>query len=187
MRGFTLIEVIITITILVIITTALLPNYNKFSETIGIRREAQEVAYSVREVQASAFAVKGFDHDNNPGTPQVFTAWGININKTNSDRSYDLFVDINSDGRFDAVDHLVRTVDLSRFAKIKDICANTNANPPGPCSRQNVTITYKRPNPDATLIADAAPYDGDIKIILESSSGLERSILVWSSGQITVE
>ena len=184
MKGFTLLEVAISMVILGIIVTATLPGYNNLSARINLRRTANEVALVIREAQAYAFAVKGYDHDSNPGTPLLFNAWGINFD-TSSINTFSMFVDLDSDESFDA-NELVRTIPISNGIKIRELAAQLESDGADVHNRTRLDIVYQRPNPDTTLTGDGSQYS-DLEIILENSKGDTATIVVWQSGQISVK
>ncbi|OGF83185.1 hypothetical protein A3B18_00540 [Candidatus Giovannonibacteria bacterium RIFCSPLOWO2_01_FULL_46_13] len=195
MKGFTLLEGLITIIILGIITGTILGNYNDFAAALSLRRNAQQIALTIREAQASAFAVRGFDHDRNTSTAPVFNSWGIHFDKT-VPGSYSIFVDLDGDKLYDApspglAGELVQTVKISNNVTISELCKGLRSSEPDNCDLDRMTIVYQRPNPDTTLKAwdDAAGtfYQNvpDFEIRIKSPDGNERTVAVWLSGQIS--
>ena len=190
-RGFTLLEVIVSIIILTAVVTAILPGYNDFAARVNLRRNAQEVALAIREAQASAFAVRGFDDDNNPVTPHVFVAWGAYFDIT-INNSLAIFVDVDGGKDYDSGE-LVRTVPISNSIKINRLCKGLKTSETDDCTIGRLDVIYQRPNPDTTLRADLFPVSGggtyaDLEIVLETADGsAESTIVVWSTGQISVE
>jgi len=192
-RGFTLVEIMITTIILVVVTSMLLPNFRAFSADINLRRSAQEMALVIREAQASAFAVRGFDHDNNPGTPLLFTSWGVYFDIANPN-SFIIFVDADGDDTYDQ-DESVRTITVPSPIKIDRLCKGLETSEPDLCtgdapSITRLDVTYQRPNPDTTLRANLLPDPGtytDLQIVLRNPEGQERTVVVWSTGQISIK
>ncbi len=197
MRGFTLVEIIITIIILSVVVGALLPAYNNFSDTLRLRRAAQEVALTLREAQASAIAVKGYDDDANPATPLVFKPWGVFYPLTGSDVFYTLFVDLNNNQSYDApnpdgpapLGEKVKFLSLINYnVRFKNLCARlrTGTVADDICTLSRIDVLYQRPNPDTILKGDGIIYP-DVEIILENTRGKTLMVVVWASGQVTVE
>ena len=186
MRGFTLLELIITLAIFTIVAGILLADYPRFAARINLRRSAQEIALSIREAQFSAFAVRGFQS----GGQTIFKSCGINFNKSVSDKEYTLFVDANGDFEYDpppaAPNELVKKFQVAGTSKIVSLCAGLKTAIPDTCSLNRLDIIYQRPNPDTILKGNGSVYS-DLEIIIRSPDGLQRTIVVWSTGQISVE
>src|SRR3954470_23096081 len=92
--GFTLIEVIIVISIFAIMSGILIANYRKFGGSLDITNLVYDVALSVREAQTYGIAVKS----NTANTFNV--AYGIHFD-TAVPNSYFIFSDDNNNGHYD--------------------------------------------------------------------------------------
>ncbi len=186
MRGFTLIELVITFGILVTIATLLLADYPRFVARVNLTRDAQEIALNVRQAQAFALAVRGFD----TGAGTVFEAWGVNFDISVSDKEYALFVDYNpANSDYDPPLELAQTFQIGAGTRIVDLCAEQKTSPPGTCNLQGLErldITYRRPNPTTTLKGNRTEYQ-DLEIVIEGREGARKTIVVWRSGQVTIE
>ncbi|OGF67760.1 hypothetical protein A3I27_03165 [Candidatus Giovannonibacteria bacterium RIFCSPLOWO2_02_FULL_43_11b] len=192
-RGFTLVEMLIVIIIISIVTTISLVGYKNYGARLNVRRSANEVALAIREAQANALAVKGYNHDNNSGTPLLFTSWGVYFNKTVSTTQFNIFVDSDGDKSYDSGES-VKTVNIMNSIKIFDLAKGRKTSETDG-SVDRLDIIYQRPNPDTTLKADGGTCSGavisgtcpDLEIILQGPDGGQRTVVVWSTGQISVE
>ncbi|KKU05101.1 MAG: Secretory pathway protein [Candidatus Giovannonibacteria bacterium GW2011_GWA2_45_21] len=101
-RGFTIMEMLIVTIIIGIVTGIMLSGYKTYGAKLNVRRSANEVALAIREAQANALAVKGYDHDNNSGTPLLFTSWGVYFRKSVSTTQFNIFVDSDGDKSYDS-------------------------------------------------------------------------------------
>ncbi len=104
--GFSLIELMVTITIFVMVTSITLTSYPKFSNKLSLDLLAQDIALSLRQAQISGSSVLGA---RNAGLGQltVFGAYGIHMedpnfsyNSTPYLYSYSLFADIDKNRIF---------------------------------------------------------------------------------------
>ncbi|OGF93794.1 hypothetical protein A3G54_02715 [Candidatus Giovannonibacteria bacterium RIFCSPLOWO2_12_FULL_44_15] len=193
-RGFTLIEMLIVITIISIVTTIALVGYKDYGAQLNVRRSANEIALAIREAQANALAVKGYDHDNNSGTPLLFTSWGVYFNKTVSTTQYNIFVDLDGDKNYDSGES-VKTINILNGVKILNLAKGLETSETDDSSITRLDIVYQRPNPDTTLKANGATCSGavisgtcpDLEIILQGVTGTQRTVVVWSTGQVSIE
>ena len=193
-RGFTIMEMLIVTIIIGIVTGIMLSGYKTYGAKLNVRRSANEVALAIREAQANALAVKGYDHDNNSGTPLLFTSWGVYFRKSVSTTQFNIFVDSDGDKSYDSGES-VKTVSIMNGVKILNLAKGLETSEPDSSSIDRLDIVYQRPNPDTTLKADGGTCSGtvvsgtcpDVEIILQGTDGTQRTVVVWSTGQISVK
>lgn len=102
--GFSLVELMVTISIFVIITSITLTNYPKFSNKLSLDLLAQDIALSLR--QAQIFGSSVFGAKSSGGPTRVFKAYGVHFNAPTVGQiiyPYFLFADIDNPLRFDAI------------------------------------------------------------------------------------
>lgn len=220
-KGFSLIEMLVVITIFLLLTSVIVFNYGKFNSDIFLTNIAYEVALSIREAQSYSLSVKGFGtgeqqtFDKSYGI-QFFTNSGADDDKK---KNFIFFVDSNNnhvcDGGDDDVcntgsqictmDECLSINSLARGVMVKKICASSDINSDISfrtvkgqlrCSLgaeqvdANLFISFKRPDPDATILAgDDGDYDfyKKVAILLEDPSGSRRFVTVNGLGQINVD
>jgi prepilin-type N-terminal cleavage/methylation domain-containing protein len=179
-KGFTIVELIVTTSILVIVTTLIFANYPKFRENISLKKTAQEIALAIRRAQTYGLSVREFQ----PGSGK-FPGYGVHFNIASSD-SFILFADLDGDSVYDGVSENVESLKIQTGEKLSSLCANVKTSPPGTCGFNTIDIIFFRPKPLVTIKADGSGFfDGEIKII--SPRGQIKTIVVLSSGQISVE
>lgn len=215
--GFSLIELIITVSIMMIVTSAVLFRQTKFSSDILITDMAYEVALSVRDAAVSGLSSKAsstilyktgygvhFEPAEDGGAPNSFINF-IDVSEVpildtvEDDQSiFDFYYtsssDTNQTGGIDSID---KVVELTQGQTIKQYCAKSGGTwTCGPDSSGHVlNIVYVRPNPDAhiTMGTKSGGPDGvktysEAKIVVQSGLGDKcRTISVSASGQISVD
>jgi len=205
--GFTLIELIVVVGIFVIITTVLLVNYTKFNSDIVLQNVAHHIALSVRQAQTYGLSVKGFG----TGAGAVFPGYGIYFNTT-LPREFYLFADTDGDkhmlgnpvGCVTGVDECSEKITIKSSEYIYAICGNLkNDGVPAFSTIDDVSgvlncsvmdalhAVFTRPDPDAELSGyiTGTGYESysDAEIVIASPNRDVRTIVVWSTGQISVE
>lgn len=215
-KGFTLVELMVTVTIMMIMTAVVLFNYNRFNESTLLSTFAYDMSLTIRQAQVYGVAVS-----ETPGTGQssvigndplaysgFSSPYGVYFDSTDGIATpFMLFADIDKDGKYTASDGLpLQTYKFQRGIKIKEICytdssggtktcgSDLGAGPTITKTATRLSVTFKRPDPEAKIV----PLDsGGLQvgtnvssaiIYLENVDGtLTRSIVVESTGQISVK
>lgn len=186
-RGFTMFELMITISIMVIISALVLVNFRGFNRQVAVGRAAQEVSLTFRSAQARALAVQKF-----APTGQFPQGYGVFFTKT-ANTSYILFADLDKNGLY-AENEKVDEIILPKPLIISGLFAKEKTSPPGTSYRE-LHIVYYRPDPvivmrgvnESGISSDLGA--GDVEIILGSSddsTGL-RKVVAWTTGQVSVK
>jgi prepilin-type N-terminal cleavage/methylation domain-containing protein len=102
-RGFSLVELMVSITIFIMITSITLTNYPRFSNKLSLDLLAQDIALSVRQAQISGSSVLG-SKSLEGQEARVFKAYGVRFEAPrqddNSPYPYLIFADITSTSEF---------------------------------------------------------------------------------------
>lgn len=199
MKGFTLIELIVSLAIFTLITSMVLYNYRGFNNDIVVSNLAYEVALEIRTAQVYGLSVLGSNNAFDAGYGVHFQTISDNVN----DPNFYLFVDSDNNkvlSNFNStclssVDpeclekvSLQESVAISSFCLVPDNTTDCPANHQG----DSLDITFKRPDPDAistfTFGPSSQPNDyKNARIDLIASDGKTKSIIVDQSGQISVQ
>lgn len=89
----------------------------------------------------------------------------------------------------------IEVFDIMTVDRIVGICVEGNdtstSDTPYDCPQTGgVDISYRRPNPDAVIMARDGTSSRQVsyaKIVFESAKGLRRAVLIWNTGQISVQ
>lgn len=183
--GFSLVEVLITSSIITIVTAIVIVKYGSFNSSILLKNQAYELALAIREAQVYSISIKG---DGNA----FRDAYGIYID-LNNPQDVIFFSDSGSTEKiYDSGDTILDTVSLdSRFA-ITEICTGSGCSDAG--SFDKLSISFTRPDFDAYIkkINGSTPVSGQpssatITIAPTDGGTITRAVTVGSSGQISVK
>ena len=180
--GFSLLEVIISLAIIVIIVSILLVQYEAFNSEVLLRSQAYEMALSIREAQVQAVSVLGARAD-------FRQEHGIYITRATPDR-YQFFVDSDTADPvvYDAGEEVGAPLYLDARYQISRICINNNN-----CGTEvsELTVYFDRPDFDAyftTRDYSGSITNAEIHITpVLGASASERVVAISSTGQITVQ
>ncbi|MES2966616.1 MAG: prepilin-type N-terminal cleavage/methylation domain-containing protein [Patescibacteria group bacterium] len=185
-RGFGLVELMVSISIMTLVSTVILVKNRSFNNALLLRNQAYEIAFSLR--QAQLMAVSG----NRP-TATSRNTYGIHfdVGSATTNRQYRMFRDdVSNLNWYDAGDATIGSVGMIDSKYSIDI-ADSSGNA---VAANTLSITFVRPNFDAIFktssggaVSSAPVY---LKVMPRDSAGYTnvpyRLIEITSTGQISV-
>ncbi len=187
-RGFTLIELMVTVGIFVFMTALLLAKYNSFYSGTIFNNLAYDIALTIRQAQTYGISVRVA----NPSIPGNFrVAYGVHFATATNDQ-FVLFADTAADKLYDPAGDLdEKKYYIKQGAKIDSICAGTSSSD---CqSVEALDISFLRPDPSARFLYSRSgvryrnPTDSYVEITLQSGDGTAtKKVVVTKVGQISV-
>lgn len=186
-RGFGLIELMVSISIMAIIMAVVIARHDRFNGVILLRSQAYEIALQLREVQLSAVSATS-------RAGEYRANLGIYFDTTNPNR-YTLFQDsetgTNANLRFDPGEEIGASGILDSRFEIKSIRYDNNST--NGATLQAASVVFRRPDFDASLQGTAGPVNTErikVDVVRVGTSGTAsdelRSVEITSTGQITV-
>lgn len=181
--GFTLIEIMVSVGILVVVSTLILASYPKLGDNADLTQAARTVVSSIREAQFYGISVKEFG-------PGEFPAYGVYFGPLPA-VSYRIFADLPPGGGDNQWSGSSETVEIQSILKRGYIdngglCGKKNGESID-CGLSGLNIVFKRPYPDIFLYGEngglQGPYDY-VEIIIKSARGDTKKVVVWKSGQV---
>ncbi len=190
-RGFTLVEILVSVSIMSMVMTIVLFGYSSFNDGLALGSSVQEMAIAVRQAQTYGLTVK----EAVVGGGNFNSAYGIYFNPVSEPGDYYLFVDKNSNAYYDVgtgcgsgSTECVEKISLTNNVKISSIC-----NDSGCVGTNIVNIIFLRPNPDAQIyfgnslgINTSGPHL-NVRVALTSPQGVTRNVIIESTGQILIQ
>lgn len=197
-KGFTLVELIVSIAIIGLITSIVVFNQGDLSDSVSVGNVVGSISAEIRQAQVYGISVKEFT----PSSNDFSVAYGVDfdISSTGNNTQYYSFADRSvQNGYYDAsggciyggTSECLATNQIGRGNTISSICviqANGDCNIP--ISR--VAITFLRPNPAAQIVffnngGNIVSYPGflGVKIQITSPKNRTKDIVVYTTGQIS--
>lgn len=213
-KGFTLVELLVTITIFVVLTGVVLFNQSKFNSTILLTNLAYDTALTIRQAQTYGLNIKEFGGTTAAETQ--FVPYGVHFD-LDANKSFILFADLDytdaakSDGIYNkpgSGDHsnpaicqgnfgCVSRYSIKRGNFISQLCVDSKTDASGiysdgDCTMTKLDIVFQRPNPDAfiragTMVVKSNPIFNDATIIIQGADGSTRKVKVQSNGLIEIK
>lgn len=173
-RGFTIIEVMVVVSIIAILSSILMFQFRSFDSQLLVRNVAYEIAGTLREAQLYGVSVRG-----NAG---AFTAgYGVHFVPGTT---YIVFRDVDSSKTYTSGDVTLATSKITGSKSITNLCSTA-------CAQTSLDIIFTRPNPDAAFAwspsAIAATTSVEIHVGSNLPGGTTRRVVVSETGQISVK
>ena len=189
-RGFTLVEMITVVAIILIMTAILLGNLPNFRDKTSLDLIAQEIAVTIRQAQV-------FGSGTRTAGDSKFRSYGVYLDSSQID-NFIIFADSSDppNGRYNAVTGGCQTVGTEcreQFFLNRGVVITGLEYCSGTCSPYSgiLNITFLRPLTDAYFYDDTAlinPQAEYVKINIAkvSKPSDTRSIIIWGTGHIYV-
>lgn len=190
-NGFTLIEMLITMSIVTVISSVILFNYSSFNDRLALTTALQDMSLVIRRAENNAINVK----ESTVSTGIFNHSYAVYFDINNPSYYY-LFVDKDSNGIYDVGDgcggtntECIEEVLIKNGVKISNICDSTNC---PPTNATKLYISFLRPSLDATIyfLDYSNNYLSTVntgKIELSSPRGQTSTVVIEKAGQISIE
>jgi len=149
-KGFTLIELIVVISIIVLITALTLPNYRAGDKLLALQRATHKLSQDLRRAQEMAISAKEFEGE--------VSAYGIYLNEDQPTK-YILFADIDGDQEYSGLNEQVEEITLETNIEIREFY---------PIHQSSLHIVFSPPDPSTTFSPDAS--SAVIEVAIEGST-----------------
>lgn len=177
-RGFTMVEVVIMLAIIILISSGVLVSFPSTLGTISTQVSAQRLALALRQAQNQALAVRTVEGPDGPVVPK---AVGIRIDLA-SPTNFLSFADMNLNKIYDPLDIIILETDFEREVRVVEILDETGRN------QSVINIVFVTPTADMNIFNEADTIGQSAAIGLRSAGGeLTRRVLINISGQISIE
>ncbi|MBC7766988.1 prepilin-type N-terminal cleavage/methylation domain-containing protein [Arenimonas sp.] len=190
-KGFTLVELLVVIAIIAIISSLALFNSSKLNSAVLISNTAYEIGLVIRDAQVSGLGAKvtSASGDISATTSNQGIYFSLNPQKIIS------FADLIKDNTYnEGEESQIYNIENKRAGTITKICTiqpTTNT-----CTQlSELTIVFKRPNPEAYFYPDASSanphigsgFNGTVAINVGFEGGDCRSIIIYKTGAVQID
>ncbi len=180
-KGYTVAEAVVVVSVITVISLVVLASFPGLKESGALNRAARGLALGIRQAQNMSLAVTQIGSASGPVIPP---AVGTNLS-LNQPQAFSIFADLVFNRKYVASeDALIKTENFERGVKIQNLLGYN----PDPASHTAVHILFAAP--EATIfLTDGNGIDigNRVDIELVSPSGEKRTIVVRTSGQVSIK
>ena len=190
-RGFTIIELLVTMAIFSMLTAVVLANYFTFGANSQFVNAGEDVILALRQAQVYGAGTK--KAATPCGTSDFECAYGVHFVMLKPDR-FVTFVDYNNSGNYD-VGEEIETIIWDGAVSITGIkCTIITSDCVGNIiNGATMDVTFRRPSPDARifdLVPQAAGFSGYKNgwiTLSDANTGKTSTIAISLPGQISIQ
>lgn len=193
-QGFSLIELMVSISIVVLVVSIILANHNTYNNAVLLRSQAYDIALKIREVQLLAVSAVG---QGGGETSSFRNEIGLYFNSdSNKSGYYQIYLDSSNEKQQNSAYDPGEEIGLQGNIDPRFFIANIRrVNAAGFVEINNVSIVFERPNFDARFFEGKDELEGVAAIEIDlgfknnqsDSSNNVRTIEVTKTGQIIVQ
>ena len=181
-KGFTLVEMLITISIVVILSTIVMINYKPGKERLALNRSAIKLSQDfdlAREYAMSSRELSG-----------VVPQGGYAIYIGNSISTYFLFANSNDDNQYGSGDEIISNLQFEPEIVLRQVKLSSSAGDRTilPAEGKIANIIFQPPDPSIFFVLDGVEYESaEIVICLKSNPSVTKTIKINKSGLVYAE
>lgn len=186
--GFSLIEMLVVLTIFIIMLGVVLANFPAFRDQTALQLIAQEIAITIRQAQVYGIGTRAAGGEFK--SHGLYFDVGIGADK----KSFILYADKNTPSGFGGEDQnsVIEKFAIRGGAEIIELwgCPDSDCDTPAPDNLSVLDILFQRFYPEAQFVDSAGnPLTYSyVKIVLKSTRTDDQKLVeVWNTGQISVK
>jgi prepilin-type N-terminal cleavage/methylation domain-containing protein len=192
-KGFTLVELVVSIGIFALMTGLLVVKYGQFNDSALLTNLAYDVAATIRTAQTYGLSVRSGDGGCDT-TTQFKCAYGVAFDTDTPEEFsiYSLYPDadpLSYSHYYNSGSDIIQTFTMKRGAKILGVCRGVSSCTSG---EGKLEFAFIRPNPNAILCLQddngrSCLTTGYAEVFITGKDGSTRSVVVRGNGQISVK
>ena len=182
MKGFTLVELMVVISITTIMSLLILPNFRLSEQQLSVKISAYRLAQDLRRAQEKAMSSIKFNGQ--------ISAGGYGINFVLDSNTYILFADVNANGQYDGEGEKVEEIDISSIKITPKYSYLYYPNGGDPiemwASLSELSVIFVPPDPSVVIDSAETSYNDEYMVSLGYDSEITKSVKINGVGLIFI-
>ena len=178
-KGFTIIELLVVISVIIILTAIVLISYRSGQQQFALQRSANKLAQDIRRTQEMAMSARECTHPTAcPAGGVPLGGYGIYMEKEASQiRNYKIYADGDNNEKYDSGEE-IETIYLEDGVEFQSV---------QPANK--MSVNFKPPDPTIELRDQTGADKTNVTIIiaLTADSSKTKTILVNRAGRIEID
>jgi Tfp pilus assembly protein FimT len=166
-KGFTLVETIVVIFIIVLLLGVVLANYRAGERQYSLLRSAHKLAQDLREAEKMAMAA-----EISLVSQQCSPNYGYGLHFEKNTDSYFFFIDCNGNGNYDGNDTKILQIPLEPKISISGLSPSNQ-----------VDVIFSPPDPTVTI----NPKADQAEVTLQNIDNQTKTVIIYGSGAIEIK
>ena len=166
-KGFTLLELLVVVAVIIILTAIVLPNYRSGDKGLALQRSASKLAQDLRRTQEMSMSAR-------KASGSVPDGFGIYFNIA-SPNSYILFADFNDNHHRDGGDQDLETINLESKIRISNLSPAAS-----------FSIVFAPPDPTVWINDLSSGVVAQITLSIENNPSNYQIISVNNAGLVSI-
>jgi len=177
-KGFSLIELLVSIAIIVIVSGIVFFNQSGFNNNVLLENLAYEISLTIRQAQSYGLQSR----ETGTGTDDFTAGYGVYFDLDNPDKLV-LYLDEDKNHIYDynSGEDEVDSLKITSGSEITKLCAGLD------CSARELSISFIRPDPTAYINKNNDSSESTGKITITSKKLEEKVISINRLGQISID
>jgi len=175
-KGFSLIELLVSIAILVIVSGIVFFNQSGFNNNVLLENLAYEISLTIRQAQSYGLQSR----ETGTGSDDFTAGYGVYFDLDNPDKLV-LYLDENKNHIYDLGETEVDSLKITSGSEITELCVGAD------CTATKLSISFIRPDPTAYISNNNTSLESTGKITLTSRKSEEKVISINRLGQISID
>ena len=169
-KGVTLVELLVSISVMVIMSAVLLVNWHPAQDSFALRRSVANLSADLKRAQQSSISTKEFNCASSPG--EEHDGFGIYL-ETNTPNSYQMYENCNADYVWNSGEE-IEVLSLENGVEINSLKVEG-------VSVTTLNLLFIPPNPDVYINSEKVGKEAIIELSNDSST---TTVKINNSGKI---
>lgn len=177
-RGFTIIELMTVVFIMITLSSLVLINYRSAGSSQALNRSAQKLAFYIRKAQTMALAGVNFSQSD----PNRRCGYGVHFRIDIPEDNQIFGVRNCGSANYSGGDPMIEQIEFENNVFVQSLTPTNNI-----LGNQILTLVFAPPHPDTFINGNTSDTLATITLSLTSDTSQTKTISVTNKGQVNIQ